>query len=102
MPDVIRVPVEGGGEIVAEVDAGRGVQLVASTDLADIPLAGTSLEKAVAGLRPVAKAILDQLKELAPDEVQVELGLKFSAAAGVILAKTSGEGSCKVTIGWKK
>jgi hypothetical protein len=102
MTDVIRVPIEGGGEIIAEVDGGLGVELVASTDPTDIPLASTSLEKAVANLRPMAKAVLGQLEELAPDEVQVELGLKFSAAVGVMLAKTSGEGSCKITIGWKK
>jgi Trypsin-co-occurring domain 1 len=102
MTDVVRVPVEGGGFIIAEVDGGRGVELVAATDPADIPLACTSLEKAVANLRPVAQAVLDQLKELGPNEVGVELALKFSAAVGVVLAKSSGEGACKVTIGWKK
>jgi len=102
MADVIRVPLKGGGDIIAEVDGGGGFELVAWTDPADIPLARESLEQAVANLRPVAEAVLDQLKDLTPDEVQVELGLKFSAAVGVVLAKTSGEGSCKVTIGWKK
>ncbi len=60
-----------------------------------------SFEEATAKIRPIAQAVLAHVKDLGPQEVTVELGLTFSAEAGVILAKTTGEGSCKVKLSWK-
>ena len=33
-------------------------------------------------------------------EVEMELGFKLTADAGVILARTSAEGHCKVSVKW--
>lgn len=91
---------EGGSVLVQVDDKGSGPVPAASPgDLA--AKAKMTFEEAVAKLRPIAQAVLDQVKDLGPREVQVELGLKFSAEAGVILAKTSAEGTCKVTLTWQ-
>ena len=57
--------------------------------------------EAVAGVRPIAQTILDQLRDLGPETVTVELGIKFGTEAGVILARAAAEGTCKVTLTWK-
>lgn len=40
--------------------------------------------------------------EVAPDEVQIKLGIKFQAEAGAVIAKTSAEGQMEVTVKWSK
>jgi hypothetical protein len=37
-----------------------------------------------------------------PQQVNIELGLKFTAAAGIIIAKVGAEGHCKVSLTWTK
>lgn len=63
--------------------------------------AGRSLEDA---LKDVAPAI-DALHRMAlavskPKEISLEIGLKLSAKAGVVLASADAEGSLKVTLKW--
>ena len=41
------------------------------------------------------------MKKLQPSEAQVEVGFKFSAKAGVILASADSEATFKVTLKWK-
>jgi hypothetical protein len=62
--------------------------------------ARVGLEAALQGVRPAAKALLDQFKSLGDDvaEVELELGLKLTAEAGAIIARTSAEGHCTVKI----
>jgi hypothetical protein len=45
-----------------------------------------------------------ELTEAAPDasEIAVEFGIKLTANAGVILAGTSAEGNCKVSLKWAR
>jgi hypothetical protein len=62
---------------------------------------GASLEV----LKNVSTAVIAKLNDVAedlkPDEVEVKVGLKFTAEAGAIIAKTSVEGNLEVTIKWK-
>lgn len=60
-----------------------------------------SFEEAVAGIRPIAETIMQQVASLGPESVEVEFGVTFNATAGVILASSSVEGNCKVTLAWK-
>ena len=69
--------------------------------------AGTVLEafgRAQDAIAEVAKstaAMIDKAGAAArPDRVEVEFGLKFSAAGGVIMAGVAGEASLKVTLGY--
>ena len=103
MARLVQFPLEEGGNIVIEVEDERLSGPVPAATPGE--LAGEammSFEKATAKLRPIGRAVLDQVKDLGPCETKVELGIKFSAEAGIILAKASGEGTCKVTLTWKK
>jgi hypothetical protein len=40
------------------------------------------------------------MKELSPDGVEIEFGVKLAGEAGAIIAKTSGEGHFTVKLSW--
>ena len=101
---LIRVPLEGGGSIVVEtsedlaggpVRAGRPGEVVTE--------AAQTLDAALDELRPALTTLLDRLRDIAhPDEVHVELGVKLSAKAGVVIAQTAGEANFRVALLWRR
>jgi len=98
---LIAFRLEGGGTVFVESDqpVDRG-GLVGRADLLE---AGQTFQEAVSCIRPVADAVLGQITALAsrPSEITVELGVSLKAEAGVVIAKTAGEGSFKLTLKWK-
>jgi hypothetical protein len=64
--------------------------------------ANEAFDTALAGIKPIARSIMAQLQEAAVDakEIEVEFGIKLTATAGVVLAKASSEGHCKIAIKW--
>jgi len=61
-----------------------------------------AFDTALAGIKPIARSIMAQMQEAAADakEIGVEFGIKLTATAGVVLAKASTEGHCKIAIKW--
>jgi hypothetical protein len=61
-------------------------------------------DEAVSVIKSIGNSVVTKVKEISdsPDEVSVELGIKFTAEAGAIIAKTSTEGTLKLTLKWKK
>ena len=99
---LIEFKLQSGGVVFVEVEADRGAGgLVGRGDTIE---ASQTFEQALSHLKPIADAVLGQVVALAshPDEVAIELGVSLKAEAGLILAKTAGEGSLKLTIKWKK
>jgi hypothetical protein len=66
--------------------------------------ASEAFDTALAGIKPIARSIMTQLGEAVADakEIQVEFGIKLTASAGVVLAKASTEGHCKISIKWER
>lgn len=62
-------------------------------------------EQSITVLQNVSQAVIGKLnattQALKPDEIEIKVGLKFSAEAGAFIAKTSAEGNLEVTIKWK-
>jgi hypothetical protein len=102
MAEVIFVPLAGGGSLAVEVDpdepeagvvkAGRAGQVAKE--------AAETLEMAVASLLPGAIALRDTLLAAKPSEMEVTFGLKLTAQAGVVIAKTVGECNFAITLRW--
>ena len=102
MAEVIFVPLVGGGSLAVEVDpdepeagvvkAGRAGQVTKE--------AAETLEAAVASLLPGAIALRDTLLAAKPSEMEVTFGLKLTAQAGVVIAKTAGECNFAITLRW--
>jgi len=96
----------GEGLVVAEVAELAGP---AGDEPAALPdgvasQAGETFEAALAKVRPIARAVIDTMREVAEGvtEVDVEFGLKLNAEAGVLLASGGVEANFKVGLKWKR
>ncbi len=63
-----------------------------------------TLKNSLNHLSQYPATFFNSVKEIAnsPDEINVELGLKFSAKAGLILRSLDGEANLKITLKWDK
>jgi len=104
MKRLIEYPLEAGGSILVEVNEDAfGVVPASPND--GVVKATQTFESALEKVRPVAQAILDKLKtglSEAPNEIEVEFGLKMSAVAGVVVASATVEANYSVTLKWKR
>ena len=66
--------------------------------------AKVSFERALAAVKDAASAALGQFQAMArkPDEVEIKFGVKLSAEAGAVIAKTGLEGQFEVKLKWKQ
>jgi Trypsin-co-occurring domain 1 len=106
MTYLLGVPLEQSGTefAVFEVDQSEvGDDLVlASPDperIAD--RARISLDEALAKVRPSLQKVVHLLKELSPDETEIEFGLKIGGESGVIIAKGTAEVNFVIRMSWK-
>jgi hypothetical protein len=99
---LVRFPLEGGGSVIVQVDEQQSGPVPAANPGEVAAKAKMTFEAAAAQLRPIAKTLLEEVKDLGPENVEIELGIAFSAEVGVVLAKSHAEGTCKVTLSWKK
>jgi hypothetical protein len=65
--------------------------------------AADSFDKALEPLKEVSNSIINCIKEFSssPKEVEVELGLKFTAKAGIILTSLDSEAHLKIVLKWQ-
>jgi len=102
MKQLLEYPLEDGGTIWVEVaQPERGGLVPAARPGEVVARAQQTLEDALSRLKPMAKAIVHQFDELAPDEVEVEFGVKLSAEAGAILAAAGAEANYNIKLVWK-
>jgi hypothetical protein len=66
-----------------------------------IAKAQVTLEQALAKLKPSLQKIMHMLKELSPDETEVEFGLKIGGETGVIIAKGTAEVNFTIRMSWR-
>lgn len=61
------------------------------------------LEEAFDSLKAYVGTLADVVNDLdvAPEQISVELGLKFSGSAGFVIAKAGAETEMKVALSWK-
>jgi Trypsin-co-occurring domain 1 len=59
-----------------------------------------TVQDAVKPVVEAAKTVLERVREVGPDEVEVRFGVKVSGGADWIVAKAAGEGSFEVTLTW--
>jgi Trypsin-co-occurring domain 1 len=62
-----------------------------------------SFEAAIGRIKVIANAVAKTMYDIAttPETAEVELALKFSGKAGIILAESSAEAQLKVKLVWK-
>jgi Trypsin-co-occurring domain 1 len=98
--EVVRFEVGDGSSVLVETEGDTfGVERV-SRGADGIVEAGRRLEDALASVRDAARASLSVLRELSPDVVEVEFGIKLAGEVGALIAKASSEGHFRVKLSW--
>lgn len=101
---LIEFNIDGDQTVLIEVDEpmeiSGGLIPAGLDDSAVAVKASLSFEAAIAKVKPVARAIINQLNELKADEVEVEFGLKLSMEAGAIIASGGVEANYTVKLKW--
>jgi hypothetical protein len=104
MPELARWTLDNGGEVLVEPPAdGPEISPISrATDL--IESTGTSLGAALGNVRDAASAMLGQFQEMPvrPGKVELEFGVRLTAQAGAVIAKTSVDGHLVVKLTWEK
>ena len=88
-----------GDSIKIEVDDPRGGPRPVSRD-GQVVEAGRRLEDVLDQARPTVRAVLAAVGGLAADEREIEFGIKLTAEAGVLVAKTAVEGNFILRLKW--
>jgi Trypsin-co-occurring domain 1 len=106
MTELVRVPLEGGEFIVAEVDKAEipnGDVILAAPEpgkaLAEMQ---TKLDVSLRRIRPAVTELVETLKGSGPDSFCIEFGVKIGGETGVILAKGTAEVNFKISMEWNK
>ena len=99
MTGVLSFHTADGESVLVEVEDRRSGPQRVSRDGAVIE-AGRKLEEVLAAARPTVTAVLGSLRGLSADEREIEFGLKLTAEAGVMVAKTALEGNFLLRLKW--
>jgi hypothetical protein len=68
-----------------------------------IETVGNSFEAVIEAIKPAAVAVARKFRDFAgaPDDVEIEFGLKFAGQAGAFIASASTEAQFRVKMVWK-
>ena len=102
MRSLARIPLEGGGSVLVEapevtegpVKAGRIGEAIR-----EMPV---TLQAAMGPVTEMARAVLDQLRQIGPDEVEVEFGVDLAAQAGAVIARSEAGFHLKIRVLWER
>ena len=101
MTRVVEYELEPGKQVYVEVDdpTPEGLRKAAR---AETSKAERSLDEALESVMPVAERVLARAQKLAaaPSGIELELGIKFNAKAGAVLASTALEGNIRLKLTW--
>ena len=95
MSEVVSYTVDGNTQVGFEVDPPSGYRPVGAGQVAG------RIEDAVRPAVAAAREVLNQIKALGPDEVEVKFGIKASGTAAWLVAKAAAEASFEVTMTWR-
>lgn len=107
MKDYVAFHQDDGAVIVVEVnedDHDVGLSRVGRREDGIILDSGRRFEEMLETARPVAAAVLKQMRSGVdtPSEISLEFGLKLTFSAGAVIASSSGEGTFKINLVWKR
>ncbi|WP_405680598.1 CU044_2847 family protein [Streptomyces sp. NBC_01238] len=103
MTALMEFTTDSGATVTVEVDRHTpGAQLVALGDDNALARAGRTFDSALTGIRSAAESALAVFRDgaLKPDGVELEFGVKITAEAGAVIAKSAVEGHLVVKLSW--
>ena len=95
---------KGGGQVAVEVETAPGEQeRIANAREQVVEETGKNFSDALEGVQKAAAEVLNGFADaLEPNELELTFGLKFSAAAGVVLASAEAEATMSLKAKWVK
>jgi len=67
-----------------------------------VSVSKNAFDASLESLTHFSKAVFDKIKDISPDEVELELSVKISGEGGLIIAKAKTEGNFSLKLTWKK
>ncbi|MEU9304305.1 CU044_2847 family protein [Streptomyces sp. NPDC048269] len=102
MDELLEFKTDSGASVVVAVDEeSRGARPVSRGD-GVLRQAGQTFNGALESIHTAAESALRVFRDgqLKPDAVEIEFGVKLTAEAGAVIAKTSMEGHLVVKLSW--
>ena len=104
MAELVRIPLENGEFLIAEVDRAdipeEFVVLASPEPGRSLAQASRTLESSLLGLRPALAGLAEALQALTPETASIEFGVKLGGETGVIIAKGTAEVHFTVHLQW--
>lgn len=94
--EVVRYRVDDHTVAAIEIEPVTGYRPASAGDIA-----GT-VEDATRDSVAAARVLLERVKEIAPDEVQVKFGIKVTGTANWLIAKAATEANFEITLVWSR
>jgi Trypsin-co-occurring domain 1 len=94
-PQVVKYQLDDSTVVGFEVESGVGWHQAGAKEFIG------QVSKAVEPAVEAAKAVLDRVKEIKPDGVEVKFGVKVTGEASWVVAKAATEGSFEITLTWE-
>ncbi|HEV3094702.1 MAG TPA: CU044_2847 family protein [Solirubrobacteraceae bacterium] len=109
MSRLVEVPLASGGSITVEVDDADGARTMRGGGGDDrgaelVTRGGQTLEQSLGAIAPALHEVLDKLRSVSPElaGIEVELGLKLTGEAGMVVAKAGAEANFRVLVRWQR
>lgn len=103
MGTILRFVADDQTPLFVEVEeTDYGLENIAREDKSVLVQASTKLEEALHTARRSLHPLLAMLQEMAPDEHEIEFGIKLNAEAGVMVARTAAEGHFAIKMKWSR
>jgi len=103
---LVEVPLATGGSITVEVDEQPGGRTMRGGDRsAELVERGSrTLEESLGNIAPALHEVLDKLRGVSTDlsQIEVELGLKLTGEAGMVVARAGAEANFRVLLRWER
>ena len=102
MAELVRFDVAPGRDVLVETDdVDEGLVPVTRGHDGFVD-ARSAFSAHIGSICDAVREALKELREINPDEVTVSFGIKFTAQAGAVIAKTSVEGTLAVEMAWHR
>jgi hypothetical protein len=106
MSRLVEVPLAGGGSITVEVDEVAGARTMRGGDRGAelVERSGRTLEESLGAVTPALHEVLDKLRGVSSElsQIEVELGLKLTGEAGMVVARAGAEANFRVLVRWQR
>lgn len=103
MAELVRFEISPGRDVLVEADTDEdGLVPMGRGDDGIVQAAARFSDRLDTIRDAVAETLTALGKTVKPDEITISFGIKFSAEAGAVIAKTSVEGSLGVVMAWHK